>query len=133
VLVVRGGKVLLGRRLAPHGYGTWSLPGGRPRQGESTPECALRELREETGLEARQPQVVYETVNGFPESRLVFRTRFVHVEDAGGQPQVREPDKTADWRWHRWSELPTPLFAPVTSLVKSGYDPLASALGDASS
>jgi ADP-ribose pyrophosphatase YjhB (NUDIX family) len=116
VLVVRDGNVLLGRRLSPHGYGTWSCPGGKPHAGETTVDCALRELAEETGLKARGPRVVFEVVDGFPESRLVYRTRFVEV-DAVGSPSVCEPDKTEGWQWHPWSSLPAPLFAPVASLA----------------
>jgi len=61
-LVERDGRLLLGRRLAPHGYGTWSCPGGKPEAGETPLACAERELYEETGLEARATQVVAETV-----------------------------------------------------------------------
>jgi ADP-ribose pyrophosphatase YjhB (NUDIX family) len=86
VVAVRHGKVLVGRRHAPPGCGTWSFPGGKPHRGESPVACALCELHEETGLEARSGRVVREHVNGFPESRLVFRRRFVEVEDATGEP-----------------------------------------------
>lgn len=122
VLVVRNSKVLLGRRLVAHGYGTWSLPGGKPKPGESPEGCALRELREETGLEGTSPSVVAETLDGFPVSRRVFRTRFVTV-NAAGEPRAREPDKTKAWGWHAWHDLPTPLFEPVSSLIAAGYDP----------
>jgi 8-oxo-dGTP diphosphatase len=120
VLVVRERKVLLGRRLAAHGRGTWSFPGGRPRAGESTASCARRELMEETGLQAAGSRVVAECLDGFPESRLVFRTRFVIV-DAIGEPQAREPRKTGEWRWFDWDELPAPLFRPVASLISGGF------------
>src|SRR5947208_9769594 len=83
-------RALLGRRRSPHGRGTWSFPGGKPRPGESAEQCALRELREETGLRGRRPHVVGETLDGFPESRLVYRTRFVAVE-AEGEAQAAEP------------------------------------------
>jgi mutator protein MutT len=121
VLVVRGRRVLLGRRLAAHGRGTWSFPGGKPQPGESPVGCALRELREETGLLAASGRVVAESLDGFPESRLVFRTRFTIVEDAIGEPQPREPEKTAEWIWFDWDELPAPLFRPVSSLLSSGF------------
>jgi mutator protein MutT len=121
VLVVRDRKVLLGRRLAPHGCGTWSFPGGKPHAGESPVTCALRELQEETGLLATNGRVVAESLDGFPESRLFFRTRFTIVEDAIGEPQPCEPGKTSEWRWFEWGALPAPLFRPVSSLISSGF------------
>jgi hypothetical protein len=39
-------------------------------------------LREETGLESSSATIVYDTINRFQESRLVFRTRFVRVPGA---------------------------------------------------
>src|SRR5204862_2421460 len=50
VLVVRDGKVVIGRRTSPHGRGTWSAPGGKAEPGETDEETARRELLEETGL-----------------------------------------------------------------------------------
>ena len=123
VLARRGEHVLLGQRLSAHGAGTWSFPGGKPKAGESALQCGLRELREETGLQALAGRLVGESVDGFPESRLVFRTTFVEVEDLRGEPDVLEPDKAAEWSWWRWSQLPSPLFAPVASLAASGYRP----------
>lgn len=121
VLVRRGEHVLLGRRLSSHGAGTWSFPGGKPKPGESPLQCGLRELREETGLEARAARVVGESLDGFPESHLVFRTSFVEVDDTAGEPRLMEPDKAAEWQWWPWAQLPSPLFAPVSSLAASGY------------
>jgi mutator protein MutT len=121
VLVVRDRRVLLGRRLAAHGRGTWSFPGGKPQPGESPASCALRELREETGLLATRSRVIAESLDGFPESRLVFHTRFAIVDDALGEPQPCEPEKTNEWRWFAWNELPSPLFRPVASLVSTGF------------
>lgn len=108
VLVLREPKVLLGRRLSAHGYGTWSFPGGKPQRGEPAQLCALRELRED----------------GFPGSRAVFRTTFVRVDAAAaGEPVAREPEKTARWDWFDWCMLPRPLFFPIDSLVATGYEP----------
>jgi ADP-ribose pyrophosphatase YjhB (NUDIX family) len=117
VLVERDGCVLLGRRLSPHGYGTWSCPGGKPKPGESTLACAERELYEETGLDGRGGRVVAETVDGFRDSRAVYRTQFVSIDGVGGEPRRREPGKAEGWGWYRWGSLPEPLFAPVASLL----------------
>jgi len=47
-----GGIVLLRRGIEP-GYGLWVYPGGYVDRGESLEEAAVREAREEVGLEIR--------------------------------------------------------------------------------
>ncbi|MGR4866661.1 NUDIX hydrolase [Caulobacter sp. LARHSG274] len=53
VVCLRGDQVLLIKRGTPPRLGQWSLPGGRLEWGETTAVAALRELREETGVEAQ--------------------------------------------------------------------------------
>jgi 8-oxo-dGTP diphosphatase len=52
VVCVREGEVLLVRRATRPLAGQWSLPGGKIGWGERARDAALRELREETGVEA---------------------------------------------------------------------------------
>ena len=54
VLVVRGDKVLLGRRKGAHGEGYYAAPGGHIELGDSLAETARREVREECDLEILQ-------------------------------------------------------------------------------
>jgi ADP-ribose pyrophosphatase YjhB (NUDIX family) len=63
VLVFRGGEVLLIKRGVPPSVGNWSLPAGFLEEDEPPKEAAVRELEEETGLEA-DPEVLelFETV-----------------------------------------------------------------------
>jgi 8-oxo-dGTP pyrophosphatase MutT (NUDIX family) len=85
VIVSRGGKELLGRRLSNHGHGTWSFPGGEPAAGEGVLACALRELHEETGLSASSglPPPLFAPVASLP--RRLFRRR--PALPAGGTPR----------------------------------------------
>ena len=123
VLVLRGGKVLLGRRRGSHGSGIWSAPGGRLEFGESIEECARRELREETSLELGPVTLGPFTNDLFAEVQEQYLTVFVIASQIVGDPVNAEPHKCEGWSWFHWSELPSPLFQPVQSLVASGYVP----------
>ncbi len=52
IAVFRDGLVLLAERAVPPGARCFSLPGGLVEPGEGLEDAALRELREETGVEA---------------------------------------------------------------------------------
>jgi 8-oxo-dGTP diphosphatase len=53
MVCVKSDQVLLIRRGTPPMTGEWSLPGGRIEPGETARAAALRELYEETGVQAR--------------------------------------------------------------------------------
>lgn len=56
--VVKDGKVLLAKRGNPMGFGLWSFPGGHVKDGEPLREAAVRELAEETGINASIVKII---------------------------------------------------------------------------
>jgi 8-oxo-dGTP diphosphatase len=133
ILVLRDGKLLLGRRRGSHGAGTWSAPGGRLEYGESIEDCARRELLEETGLVLGPCERGPTTSDVFDEVRQHFLTVFVLARHTLGEPTTLEPDKCDGWQWFDGSALPQPLFAPLASLLATGFDPGSPCADSASS
>jgi 8-oxo-dGTP diphosphatase len=121
-VVVRDGRVLLGRRRGAHGAGTWSFAGGGVEPGEHPADAVRRELGEETGLRASEVTPLAWTSDVFVDEGLHFVTLHHHVV-AEGTPRVREPDKVDEWLWFSWDDPPGPIFAPAASLWATGWRP----------
>lgn len=123
VLVVRGGKVLLGLRRGSHGAGAWALPGGHLEWGETVETCARREVKEETGLDVGVVSQGPYTNDVMASEGKHYVTCFVETESLAGEAQVLEPTKCECWAWFAWSAMPDKLFQPLKTLVESGYVP----------
>jgi 8-oxo-dGTP diphosphatase len=122
VLILREGKLLLGRRRGAHGAGTWAPPGGHIDEGETPQETARLEVLEETGLLIERPRLGPATEDHFPEGKH-FITTFVIAEAPTGAPQNLEPQKCDGWEWFDWDALPAPLFLPLEALRQTGFRP----------
>ena len=62
----------------------------------------------------------------FHEEQKHYITLYFRAKYLSGEPEVREPDKCEEWRWHKWEKLwQANLFIPVKNLFGSGYNPFA--------
>jgi 8-oxo-dGTP diphosphatase len=121
-LIIRDGKILLGKRLGKHGHGTWAPPGGLVEFNEEIETAVERETEEETGMKAKCGKLYTVTNNIFPNEGKHTITLFYYCE-AKGEPKLTEPDKFEKWDWFEWKKLPSPLFVSVEVLIKKGMDP----------
>jgi len=96
VMILKDGKVLLGKRKGSHGEGEYSFPGGHLEHMESFADCARREIKEECGIEVRNIrfQLLYNMKTYAPK-------HYVHInllaDWRSGEPEVLEPDKCERW------------------------------------
>ena len=121
VIIVKDGKVLLGKRRNAHGAGCWCLPGGHLEFNEDIEDCARREAMEETGIQIKNIRFGPYTNDKFEKEEKHYVTLFVLAEYDSGDVVLREPEKCERWRWFEWDELPEPLFLPVENLLKQGF------------
>ncbi|MBW7956024.1 NUDIX hydrolase [Patescibacteria group bacterium] len=107
------GHILLAKRKNSYKEGYFGLPGGRVEGAELLTDCALRELREETSLEAKHLEyvgVVREWQENFPEGGPNSFVHFIFVcKEWEGSPVTMEPEKAALWEWYSLDNLPDPI------------------------
>ncbi|KAI3976849.1 hypothetical protein MKX01_008707 [Papaver californicum] len=131
VFIIKGNKTLMGRRRSSIGDSTFALPGGHLEFGESFEECALREVKEETGLDINNIEFVTITNNIVLDepkpSHYVIILMRAKLVDSQQEPQNLEPNKCDGWHWCKWDDenIPRPLFKPLQILVDRGFNPFS--------
>src|SRR3989344_3541193 len=123
VIVIKDGKILMGKRKNAHGEGAWCYPGGHLEYGESWEECARREAKEETGIEITNLRFCTATNDIFEKEDKHYITLCILADWASGEVKPMEPDKCERWEWFDWDHLPQPLFLPTINQLKQGFNP----------
>jgi 8-oxo-dGTP diphosphatase len=118
VLVMRGDRVLLGKRLGAHGAGYYAAPGGHVEWGETLADTARREVREESGLEIERIRLLSVGTYMWGDDQHFVDVDVV-CEAPHGAPQNLEPHRCEGWGWYRLDELPSPLFIVTENMLAS--------------
>ena len=125
VIIIKDGKILLGKRKNVHGEGSWSFPGGYLEFNESWEDCASRETMEETGVAIKNIRFSTVTNDIFQVEEKHYVTIFMLANYDFGEVKIMEPEKCEKWEWFFWNQLPQPLFIPVQNLLKRGFNPIS--------
>ena len=98
-------KVLLIQRGNEPFKGQWAFPGGFMNMDETTEQCAIRELEEETGLKVTEIQQIgaYSKVDRDPRGRTVTVAYLAIIDKV---EVVQGLDDAAKAQWFSLSSLP---------------------------
>ena len=98
-------KVLLIQRGDQPFKGCWAFPGGFMNMDETTEQCAIRELEEETGLKVSEVHQIgaYSKVDRDPRGRTVTVAYLAIVDTP---MEVKGQDDAAKAQWFPLSALP---------------------------
>jgi 8-oxo-dGTP diphosphatase len=125
VIIQRDDSVLLLRRKNVHGTGSWSTPGGHLDFGESPEACAVREAKEETGLDIAEPRYWAITNDVFKAEGKHYITIWMEGQYTGGEAVVNDVSEMSEVGWFPWNALPEPLFLPLRHLLEGQcYPPM---------
>lgn len=122
VMIMKEGKVLIGKRKGSHGAGEYAWPGGHLEHMESFEECARREVREEAGIEVDNIRFL-RLMNVRDYAPRHYVDVALIADWKSGEPRVMEPEKLESWEWRDMDDMPQPLFAmlpPYFEALKTG-------------
>lgn len=122
VIIRRGNKFLVGKRLGNHGKGTWCFPGGHLEYHETFEQCARREALEEAGISIKNIKFGTAT-NDIFESGKHYITIYMVSDYSRGKVRVMELNKMVEWDWFEWNKLPKPLFLSMKNLLNQNFHP----------
>lgn len=120
-VVVHGGEIALVRRRRD---GVWALPGGFLDPGETFQTCALREFKEEAGvdllagelIQSVERPVAFDAIDRDPRSRIISGAVLIRLWRAVDRPELVAGDDADDARWFDRHHLPR-LYADHNQIV----------------
>lgn len=120
-VVVRGNEIALVRRKSD---GMWALPGGFLDAGETFQACALREFKEEAGVDLASADLIqsierpiaFDALDRDPRSRIISGAVLIRIWGAGDRPELIASDDADEARWFDLRQLPR-LYADHNEIV----------------
>jgi len=101
VIVWREDKILMVRRKNHPAQGQWGLPGGKQQLGETIFAAAVREVREETGVEVAPLGIVtaLDAITPDKAGKIEYHYTIVEVAAEWQAGEARADDDALDVHW----------------------------------
>ena len=123
VILIQDGRILLGKRHADpdkadsafRSAGEWCIPGGKLDWGETLEACAVREVKEETGIDIKEPEVI--SLHNTKNEHAHFVTVGLLAHEWSGEARVMEPDEITEWKWFDLDDLPEERYFPSFEVI----------------
>jgi 8-oxo-dGTP diphosphatase len=111
-------NILLGKRKRVLGEGTWGLPGGHQKVGESIFECAKREVALEIGIELTAMSLI--DVTEVVDTGLDYQLVELGYESKEweGIFDLHEHKHYSEWRFFDPHRLPDEIFEPHRPIIE---------------
>jgi ADP-ribose pyrophosphatase len=113
------GRVLLTLRKRPPEAGCWSIVGGKVDFLETLEQCAIREAREEVGVEISLRSLLCVTDHCLPGENQHWVSPAYLGQILSGEATNCEPRKTHEVRWFALDELPSNLTMTARNAISA--------------
>ncbi len=107
VVIWRGDKVLLVQRGHEPAKGKWRLPGGAQDVGETIMQTAVREAREETGLDITPMGIVtaLDSITRDAKGNVEYHYTMIEVLAESAEGEAQAGDDAVAVRWVTMAEI----------------------------
>jgi len=85
--------------------------------GETFEECAIREVKEETGIVIKDPKLI--SVHNCKNEHAHFMTVGFLAKEWEGEAKIMEPDEITEWQWFDLKNLPYPRYFPSFEVIEN--------------
>ena len=123
VMILKDNKILLGHRSPTrkdtggiYEPDTWTLPGGKQEYDETVYETAIREIKEETNLDIKEPKV-FSVSDDFQPDRHFVTIEMITTKYSG-RLKTMEPEKEDKWEWFELDNLPEKIYSPSKKIIE---------------
>jgi len=102
------GEFLLGFRTknSRNEPGKWTFPGGCLEFGETWENCAVREAKEEAGIEVEPIKIIRVINHILKEEEQHWFNPIIEARIVKGSPAPVEPHKMSKWQWFSLENMP---------------------------